>query len=63
MTQEEKIQAMELLWDDLCARSDNLTSPAWHGELLADREKAIQRGDEQFEDWDFVKKEISKRIS
>jgi len=54
---------MEMLWDDLCARSDDLASPAWHGELLAEREKAIQRGDEQFEDWDFVKKEIRKRIT
>jgi len=62
MTQEEKIHAMEALWDDLCARSDDLMSPAWHGDLLAEREEAIQRGDERFEDWDLVKKEIRKRI-
>ena len=63
MSIEEKIQAMESLWEDLCARAPDMTSPDWHGEILAGREAAVERGEERFEDWETAKKDIKSRIS
>jgi hypothetical protein len=63
MSVEEKLQAMESLWDDLRARAPDIASPDWHGEILGEREKAIERGDEQFEDWVTAKKNIKSRTS
>ncbi len=62
MTTEEKLQMMEAIWDDLCQHADKLPSPEWHRELLAEREEAIARGDEQFEEWEVARKKIEKDI-
>ena len=62
MTIEEKLQAMESLWDDLCARAEQMPSPPWHGEVLAEREAALERGEEQFEDWETAKRKLDKDI-
>lgn len=62
MTIEEKLEIMEALWDDLSQRADEMPPPAWHGELLAEREAAVARGDEAFEDWDIAKQRIEKEI-
>jgi hypothetical protein len=63
MSVEEKIQAMESLWNDLCSRADDMVSPSWHGNILAEREHAVERGQEKFEDWDRAKRNIKKEIS
>jgi hypothetical protein len=62
-TVEEKIRVMESIWDDLCARADSLRSPSWHQGLLAERESAVERGEDAFEDWDTAKADIRKRVS
>lgn len=62
MSLEEKLQVMEAIWDDLSQHADELQPPAWHGEVLAEREAAVDRGDEQFEDWDAAKEKIEKDI-
>ena len=62
MSVEEKLQAMESIWDDLCDRADNLASPAWHGEVLADRESALQGGNDEFIDWETAKQNIKKQL-
>ncbi|GAB6098062.1 addiction module protein [Desulfatiferula olefinivorans] len=61
MTTEEKLMAMELLWDDLC-KNQNLSSPAWHASVLNDREKAIAEGKDKFVDLDEAKKSILNSI-
>jgi len=58
MTAAEKIKTMELLWDDMCRNMANVESPAWHGDLLAEREEKLQQGHETFQDWAQAKKEI-----
>ena len=63
MTTGEKLQAMELLWDDICRNVPDLSSPAWHGEILAEREKKVKEGDEKFLDWKAVKDGIRNSIS
>ncbi len=58
MTIEEKLMVMEEIWDDLCHNADNIPSPAWHGDELAQREAAISSGKATFTDWDTAKKKI-----
>jgi hypothetical protein len=63
MSVEEKLHAMELLWDDLCNKAGGVTSPAWHEDVLAEREARHQRGEEQVEDWETAKRNIRSQAS
>lgn len=63
MTLEEKLQAMEALWEDLCRHEEAVPVPQWHKELLDERERMIEEGDAQFVDWETAKQQIAKRIS
>ena len=42
MSTEEKIQAMEAIWNDLCKNGENLPTPSWHGEILHEREERLK---------------------
>jgi hypothetical protein len=35
---EEKLQAMEALWEDLSREPDRIESPSWHQDLLKETE-------------------------
>lgn len=63
MSTEEKIQVMELIWDDLCKNEESLTSPLWHGEILQEREEKIKKGGDKFVDWEEAKKHIRDSVS
>ena len=63
MSVEEKLQAMESLWDDLCSKAGGVSSPAWHEDVLTERQALQERGDDQFEDWDAAKRSIRNKIS
>ena len=41
MTLHEKLEAMEILWEDLVRNPENVEFPEWHREILADRERRI----------------------
>jgi len=58
MSFEEKIQAMELLWDDLSKNGEQFKSPDWHQDVLAQREKAIKDSSAEYIDWETAKKNI-----
>jgi len=62
MSVEEKLQAMEWLWDDLCSKAGNMSSPAWHEDVLAERDAMQKRGGDAFEDWDAAKRNIRRKI-
>jgi hypothetical protein len=62
MSIEEKLQMMELLWEDLSLCSNKMTSPLWHGDILQNREENLKRGTEQFEDWEEAKRKIEEDI-
>lgn len=62
MSVEEKLQTMESIWEDLCRKSESITSPPWHKEVLNDREEGIESGEEKFEDWETAKKNIKKDL-
>ena len=63
MTTEDKIRAMETIWDDLCKKDENIVSPLWHKDILGEREKAIENGKEEFINWSDAKKQIEDKIS
>lgn len=62
MTVEEKLQAMEALWADLNRNAQDVQPPAWHGKVLQDIEVAIERGEESYEDWETVKKQLRDEL-
>ena len=62
MTTEEKIKAMEMLWEDLCRTVPDFSSPSWHEEVLKEREQRIRDGKDKFVDWDQAKKDIRNSI-
>jgi hypothetical protein len=63
MTITEKLQTMEMLWDDLCRNTPEMKSPDWHGKILMQREEQLRQGKDSFEDWELAKKEIWKKVS
>ena len=44
MSVAEKIHAMELLWADLSKAAPDGVVPAWHAQVLAEREARFQAG-------------------
>ncbi len=63
MTLEEKIQVMEILWEDLSRNAANFKSPGWHQKVLDERQKLIDGGQAKFVDWEQAKIDIRKRVS
>ncbi|NOX42914.1 MAG: addiction module protein [Gammaproteobacteria bacterium] len=63
MSVEEKLQAMESIWEDLYKKSESISSPSWHKKILNEREEGIENGEEKFEDWETAKNNIKKDIS
>jgi len=63
MSVEEKLQAMESLWDDLCSKAGGMASPAWHEDVLTERDAMQERGDDEFEDWEAAKRNIRNKVS
>jgi len=58
----EKLQLMESLWDSLCREtSGNPDIPSWHGEVLAERIRCLDSGDEQVSAWADAKRRIRKQ--
>ena len=39
---------MEALWEDLSREDNTIESPAWHGAVLAEREKSVEEGAARF---------------
>lgn len=63
MTLAEKLRAMEALWSDLCRDESRIESPEWHADVLHDRRKAVESGQETFVDWDAAKRDLRRRLS
>ncbi len=63
MTLEEKLCAMEALWDDLCQREEVMPVHAWQRDILEERERLVEQGKAQFVDWEIAKKRIAERIT
>jgi putative addiction module component len=63
MTVAEKLRAMEMLWADLSRNEKQIESPAWHGDVLRDREAKIKSGEAKFMDWETAKKQLREKLT
>ena len=63
MSIEEKLRTMEMLWDDICRNVPDFSSPAWHENILKEREQKLREGKDKFVDWDQAKKDIWDSVS
>ena len=62
MSVKEKLQAMEMLWNDLCHEVDEPAAPQWHEDVLQGTEQAIKTGADKFIDWETAKQQINKAV-
>ena len=44
MSLDERLQMMELLWEDLRLRAEGVPVPQWHKELLDERDRPVPPG-------------------
>ena len=61
LTRAEKLRAMEELWEDLTRPEDEYKSPEWHGDVLREREEAVQAGTDEFVSWEDAKRVLRER--
>ena len=61
LPKEEKLMLMEALWEDLSRDGEDFESPAWHGEVLREREKALQSGEDRFLTVEEARAELKSR--
>jgi hypothetical protein len=62
MTTPDKLRLMEALWQNLSNTASEVDSPAWHGEVLLERERLIDSGEESFIDWETAKKQLREEL-
>lgn len=62
MTTAEKLRVMEKLWDDLVRSADSLESPAWHEDVLRERDQRVAEGKETFISWEEAKRQLRERL-
>lgn len=48
MSLAERLRAMEQLWDAVSREAEDVASPEWHREILADRKARAERGEARF---------------
>jgi hypothetical protein len=58
MTIDEKLRALQEIWEDLCHTAEDIPSPAWHADVLAAREERVWQGKSEFVDWTEAKRKI-----
>jgi hypothetical protein len=62
MTIQEKLAAMEALWEDLSRSPEAIESPEWHREILDERRQRVADGTSRFEDWETAKAKIREKL-
>ena len=63
LTLAQKLDLMEIIWDDLARDDKSFESPAWHETVLKDREKAFTSGKAKVSDWEETKERITRNVS
>jgi putative addiction module component (TIGR02574 family) len=48
MSRPEKVRLMEEIWQDLSADEQEVESPSWHGEIIAERTAKVEEGKAMF---------------
>jgi hypothetical protein len=49
--------------EDLRTRVEGVPMAQWHKDLLDERERLIENGEAQFDDWDAARKRITEHTS
>ena len=62
MSVPDKLRLLEDLWRDLSQNEGNVASPAWHGAVLAEREKKLASGEDKLVDWETAKRELRAKL-
>jgi hypothetical protein len=62
MTATDKLQAIEEIWADLARESEDVPSPAWHGDVLRARERRIADGTARFLDITDAKQAVREQL-
>ena len=60
MSAPDKLRLMEDLWTALSSK--DVSSPAWHGDILAERDRLIESGAEKFVDWETAKRQLRDEL-
>jgi len=60
MSTAEKLRVMETLWTDLSRNEEKFESPAWHEDVLRERDKNFQSGKEKPINWETAKASLRK---
>ena len=60
---EQKLNLMEVIWDDISKDESKFTSPDWHIEILNKRENIEKGNSAKFSDWGEAKERILRNIS
>jgi len=63
MTIDQKLQALEELTIDLHQNEALIEPPAWHLDILREREQMVREGTAHYIDWETAKKEIAGIIA
>lgn len=63
MSRQEKLAAMELLWENFASCPESVASPTWHKEVLEGRRQRVSEGKARFADSDTAKIKIRNKIS
>ena len=59
LTDAERFELLDAIWD-LIERKDEIESPAWHGEILAERAAKIDSGGGKFLTIDELKERLRR---
>ncbi len=62
MTVAEKLDALDLIWNDLRRNAEKLPVPEWHLKELDEAEKATANGTEEFIDIDEFEAELREDV-
>jgi len=61
MTVSEKLRLMEILWQDISQKPENIEPPKWHRKVLEERERALANGETEFIDFEEAVADIRRR--
>jgi hypothetical protein len=61
LTRAQKLRAMEELWTDLSRAEEQYQTPEWHGDVLRDRERAVEANTDGFIPWEDAKRLLREK--
>ncbi|MEM9283798.1 MAG: addiction module protein [Verrucomicrobiota bacterium] len=62
MSVQEKLRAIETLWEDLRKSHEGIPVPEWHRQALRESEERVQKGEEKILDWEEAKSLLRQRF-